>query len=42
MMPRELETAIQQSHDAVGGIFRGDAAPAKAMFSDRDDVTYAY
>jgi ketosteroid isomerase-like protein len=39
MMPRELETAIQQSHDAVAAIFRGDAAPAKALFSDRDDVT---
>jgi ketosteroid isomerase-like protein len=39
MMPRDLETAIQQSHDAVAGIFRGDAAPAKELFSDRDDVT---
>ena len=39
MMPRDLEAAIQQSHDAVAGIFRGDAAPAKALFSDRDDVT---
>src|SRR5437660_388174 len=39
MMPRDLETAIQQSHDAVAGIFRGDADPAKALFSDREDVT---
>ena len=39
MMPRDLETAIQQSHDAVAGIFRGDAEPAKALFSDREDVT---
>lgn len=39
MMPRDLETAMQQSHDAVAGIFRGDAAPAKALFSERDDVT---
>lgn len=39
MMPRDLDDAIQQSHDAVAGIFRGDAAPAKALFSDRDDIT---
>src|SRR5438552_17168379 len=39
MVPRDLESAIQQSHEAVAGIFRGDAAPAKALFSDRDDVT---
>jgi ketosteroid isomerase-like protein len=39
MVPRELESAIQQSHEAVAGIFRGDAASAKALFSDRDDVT---
>jgi ketosteroid isomerase-like protein len=39
MLPRDLESAIRQSHDAVAGIFRGDAAPAKALFSDRDDVT---
>jgi ketosteroid isomerase-like protein len=39
MMPHDLETAIQQSHDAVAGIFRGDAAPAKVLFSDRDDIT---
>jgi hypothetical protein len=39
MMPLDLETAIQQSHDAVAGIFRGDAAPAKALFSDRNDIT---
>jgi ketosteroid isomerase-like protein len=39
MMPRDLETAIQQSHEAVAGIFRGDSAPAKELFSDRDDVT---
>jgi ketosteroid isomerase-like protein len=39
MMPRDLETAIQQSHEAVAGIFRGDAEPAKVLFSDRDDIT---
>jgi ketosteroid isomerase-like protein len=39
MMPRDLETAIQQSHEAVAGILRGDAAPAKLLFSDRDDIT---
>jgi hypothetical protein len=39
MMPRDLESAIQQSHDAVAGIFRGEAAPAKPLFSDREDVT---
>jgi ketosteroid isomerase-like protein len=39
MVPRDLESAILQSHEAVAGIFRGDAAPAKALFSERDDVT---
>lgn len=39
MVPSDLDSAIQLSHEAVAGIFRGDAAPAKALFSDRDDVT---
>jgi ketosteroid isomerase-like protein len=39
MVVQDLDTAIQQSHDAVAGIFRGDAAPAKMLFSDRDDIT---
>jgi ketosteroid isomerase-like protein len=39
MEAQDLDTAIQQSHDAVAGIFRGDAEPAKALFSDRDDIT---
>jgi hypothetical protein len=39
MVTQDLDRAIQQSHDAVAGIFRGDAAPAKMLFSDQDDVT---
>jgi ketosteroid isomerase-like protein len=39
MVALDLDTAIQESHDAVAGIFRGDAGPAKMLFSDRDDIT---
>ena len=39
MVVRDLDSARQQSHDAVAGIFQGDPRPAKALFSDRDDVT---
>ena len=39
MVAQDLDAAIQESHDAVAGIFRGDAAPAKMLFSDRDDIT---
>jgi ketosteroid isomerase-like protein len=39
MVARDLESARQLSHDAVVGIFKGDPRPAKALFSDRDDVT---
>ena len=39
MEPRDLDMARQRSHAAVSGISRGDPLPAKALFSDRDDVT---
>jgi len=39
MVARDLDSARQQSHDAVAGIFKGDPRPAKALFSDQDDVT---
>jgi ketosteroid isomerase-like protein len=39
MVAQDLDGAIQLSHDAVARIFRGDPAPAKVLFSDRDDVT---
>jgi hypothetical protein len=38
MEPRDLDMAIQRSHAAVAGVFRGDPMPAKALFSGRDDV----
>jgi hypothetical protein len=39
MVARDLETAIQHSHDAVVGIFRGDAPSVKVLFSDRNNIT---
>jgi ketosteroid isomerase-like protein len=39
MATTDLNTAIEQSHAAVAGIFRGDPSAAKALFSERDDVT---
>jgi hypothetical protein len=39
MVAHDLESARQQSRDAVAAIFRGDSQSAKALFSDRDDVT---
>jgi hypothetical protein len=39
MVARDLESARHQSRDAVAAIFRGNSQPAKALFSDRDDVT---
>jgi len=34
-----VSTMIGPIDRAVAGIFRGDPRPAKALFSDRDDVT---
>lgn len=39
MVPNDLESARQQSRAAVAAIFRGESGPAKALFSDREDVT---
>jgi len=39
MLPRDLENARRQSRNAVAAIFRGDSQPARALFSDREDVT---
>ena len=39
MVARDLENARRQSRDAVAAIFRGESQPARALFSDREDVT---
>jgi hypothetical protein len=39
MATEDLDRAIERSHAAVAAIFRGDPRPAKALFSDHDDVT---
>ena len=39
MSANDLDSAIEQSHAAVEAIFKGDPGVAKALFSDRDDVT---
>jgi hypothetical protein len=39
MAASDLDGAIERSHAAVAAILRGDAAPAKNLFSDKDDVT---
>ncbi len=38
-MVEDLDHAIERSHQAVAAIFRGDPGPAKALFSDDDDIT---
>ena len=35
----DLDSAIEQSHAAVDGIFKGDTTMAKALFSERGDIT---
>jgi len=35
----DLDNAIEQSHAAVDGIFKGDTTMAKALFSERGDIT---
>jgi ketosteroid isomerase-like protein len=39
MAENDLNSAIEQSHAAVEAILKGDPNAAKALFSDRDDVT---
>ena len=39
MAANDLDSAIEQSHVAVDGILKGDTSVAKALFSDRDDIT---
>jgi ketosteroid isomerase-like protein len=39
MAINDLDSAIERSHAAVDGIFKGETSPAKALFSDRDDIT---
>jgi ketosteroid isomerase-like protein len=35
----DLDRAIEQSHDALGGIIKGDARGYHLLFSERDDVS---
>ena len=39
MVAEDLDRAVERSHLAVAAIFRSDPGPAKALFSDDDDVT---
>lgn len=39
MVAEDLDRAVERSHRAVAAVFRGDPGPAKALFSDDDDVT---
>ena len=39
MAAEDLDRAVERSHRAVAAVFRGDPGPAKALFSDGDDVT---
>jgi ketosteroid isomerase-like protein len=39
MAPNDLDSAIEQSHAAVGAMLKGDHGVYKALYSDRDDVT---
>ena len=39
MVAEDLDRAVERSHLAVAAIFRGNPGPAKALFSDDDDVT---
>ena len=38
---RDLETVIEESHQAIDAFLKGDPAPLQAMFSQREDVTPA-
>ena len=39
MVAETLDRAVERSHRAVAAVFRGDPGPAKALFSDDEDVT---
>jgi ketosteroid isomerase-like protein len=39
MMTRDLDSAIDASHEALDAILRGDPSVYAALFSDSDDVT---
>ena len=39
MVAENLDRAVERSHRAVAAVFPGDPGPAKALFSDDDDVT---
>lgn len=39
MAAEDLDRAVERSHRAVAAVFRGDPGPAKALFSEIDDVT---
>jgi ketosteroid isomerase-like protein len=39
MATHDLNSAIEQSHLALGAILKGDPSGYKALFSDEDDVT---
>ena len=39
MAADDLKSAIERSHAAVSAIFSGNPEPAKALFSDEDDIT---
>jgi ketosteroid isomerase-like protein len=39
--PEDFDEALERYHRAIGEFMRGNPAPAKEMFSHRDDVTLA-
>ncbi|WP_084299179.1 DUF4440 domain-containing protein [Bradyrhizobium sp. WSM1743] len=39
MAVEDLDRAVERSNRAVAAVFRGDPGPAKALFSENDDVT---
>lgn len=41
MLPPELTEAIDDDHQALNALIRGDPEPKKEMFSRREDVTLA-
>jgi ketosteroid isomerase-like protein len=41
MLPPELTEAINDDHQALNALIRGDPEPKKEMFSRREDVTLA-
>jgi ketosteroid isomerase-like protein len=41
MLPPELTAAIEEDHQALNALVRGDPEPKKKMFSHREDATLA-